>query len=138
MEFLNDVWTGLRPYAVEAAVTIGAGVITIVAAWIAQRAASALKAIKNEKQAISLYRTIGNVLTSIVATRLAGEGASILKGVPASIVNDAITLVKAQNPESVSGLSQTDAMLKTKVIAKLPEVQASVAEAAAKVQSVAS
>ncbi|MGA0533564.1 hypothetical protein [Hansschlegelia sp. KR7-227] len=118
--------------------TVLGGAFTILAAVVAQRAASALKAIKDEKRASSLYRTIINVATMLVTTRLAqGGDSAVLTGVPAGIVNDVVDLVKRQNPESVKALGQTDAMLKTKVIAKLPEVQASVAEAAAKVQSAA-
>ncbi|QZO02082.1 hypothetical protein [Chenggangzhangella methanolivorans] len=63
--------------------------------------------------------------------------AGVLKGVDSGIIADALAKVKEQNPEAVKGLKQDDDKLRTKIIAKLPEVQASVAESAAKVQQAA-
>lgn len=135
MEFLNDVWAGLRPYAVEAAVTIGASAIGLVAAWLAARAGAAFKAIKDDKLALSLYRTIDNVLKAILARRvLAGApiGGAAATG---EILREALDGTKENNPRSVNGLAQSDAALVEKITAKLPEAKAAVVTASAVVDA---
>lgn len=130
--FLNDLWAEARPQVITGIVGLVGVLITLLSAWVAARAASALKAIRDDKRAMSLYRTIDNVLTALIKTKLE-QKADVLRGVPAGVVTDAVAMVKAQNPESVAALNQNDTMLKTKVIAKLPAVQSAVAEASAKV-----
>lgn len=130
MEFLNDVWAGLRPYAVEAAVTIGGSLIAIVAAWLAARAGAAFKAIKDDKLALSLYRTIDNVLKAILARRVLA-GAPIGAAATGEILRQALDGTKESNPRSVTGLAQSDAALVEKITAKLPEAKAAVVTASA-------
>lgn len=130
MDFLNDVWAGLRPYAVEAAVTIGASAIGLVAAWLAARAGAAFKAIKDDKLALSLYRTIDNVLKAILARRVLA-GAPIGAAATGEILREAVDGTKENNPRSVAGLAQSDAALVEKITAKLPEAKAAVVAAAA-------
>ncbi|GBD48115.1 hypothetical protein [Methylopila sp. Yamaguchi] len=126
MEFLNDVWAGLRPYAVEAAVTIGAALL----AYAGAKALETLKAIKDEKLALSLYRTIENLLKAALARR-ALAGSAIGPEVTGQILKEVLEGTKAVNPKSVTGLKQSDAALVDKITARLPEAKAAVVTAAA-------
>ncbi|MFC3695526.1 hypothetical protein ACFOWB_25150 [Chenggangzhangella methanolivorans] len=135
--FLNEVWAEFRPQAVTGVASILGFALMIIVGWLSLKAAAAVDAVKQDKRAASLYRTILNVLTMIVTVKSAQGVPGVLKGVDSGIIADALAKVKEQNPEAVKGLKQDDDKLRTKIIAKLPEVQASVAESAAKVQQAA-
>lgn len=82
-------------------------------------------------------RTIDTTLKSILATKIAtGQGAQALAGVPGGVVADAIPIIRRDNPAGVAAHARTDEQLRTKIIAKLPDAQGVVAEAAAKVAHV--
>ena len=130
--FLNEVWDATRPALLTAITTLA----PILATYLTAKLVAFLKVQKDGELAASLYRTIDNVLGSLLKAA-AMRDPSVLKGVPAGLVNDAVELIRKQNPKSVEGLSQTTEMLKTKVVAKLGPAQAAVAEAAAKVEQAA-
>ncbi len=134
--FIGDLWAEMRPQAITAIAGIGLGLLSILGAWVAARAASALKAIKEEKLALSLYRTMETGLKVIFARKLdAGLlPAAIVQG---TVVSEALEFTKANNPESVAGLKQSDGALIDKIVARIPEAKAAVVEAAAKAQSTA-
>lgn len=127
--FLNDIWDAVRP----ALLTLITGLAPVLATIVATKVISALKVSKDSELAITLYRTIDNTLKALITTKLRA-GAVVLTGIPGGLVSEAIAIVKRDNAAAVDGLGQTDEKLTTKIIAKLPEAQASVAEATAKVQ----
>ncbi|WP_164919711.1 hypothetical protein [Hansschlegelia zhihuaiae] len=138
--FLNDVWEAVRP----GFLLFIAGLVPVLATWLTAKIVEALKVQKDGELAQSLYRTIDNTLRALVTT-LAARGGK-LDGLPAGLINDAIEIVKRDNPKAVSTLGQTDDQLRTKIIAKLPGVQNDVVttnssiagtEGAAKVERVA-
>lgn len=125
--FWDEVWAASRPQIVAAAASIVGLVLSILIGWLSLKAAATLKAVKDEKRALSLYRTIVNVLTMLIKTKVAQGQTAVLSGVPAGIVNDAMAIVRSQNAEAIEALGQTDEQLRTKVVAKLDEVQKQVA-----------
>lgn len=114
---MNDVWEAVRP----GLLLFIAGLVPVLATWLTAKIVEALKVQKDGELAQSLYRTIDNTLRALVTT-LAARGGK-LEGLPAGLINDAIEIVKRDNPKAVAALKQSDDTLRTKIIAKLPGVQ---------------
>ncbi|GLK77279.1 hypothetical protein GCM10008171_25330 [Methylopila jiangsuensis] len=124
MDLLIEIWAGLRPHVVEAAVAVGAALLTLVAA----RALEALNAARDRDLALSLYRTLENGLKAIIARRALGGGAVEAKEA-ADIVAETVDFAKANNARAVRKLKQTDAALREKAMARLPEARAAILSA---------
>lgn len=127
MQFLSDIWAEIRPQAVLAVVTIVGALLSFAVA----KALETLKTIKDEKLALSVYRTITNLLKAAVARR-AINGAPLGPETTGAIVKEVIDGTKSVNAKAVKGLKQSDAALYDKVLARLPEAKAEVTVATAK------
>ncbi|MFD1330499.1 hypothetical protein ACFQ4O_00610 [Methylopila musalis] len=121
MDLLNDIWRGLRPHFIESVVVFGAAMF----AFLAARALEALNAARDRDLALSLYRTIENGLKAIIARR-ALEGAPVGAEDAAAIVRETVDFAKANNVRAVRKLKQTDAALREKALARLPEARAAI------------
>lgn len=116
---LNAVW--------DTSLTVLVAMLPFVVAYLAPKAAALLKINTETELYQSLYRTIENVLRAL----LVANGGSAARLPVDMIVEQAVDLVKANNPKAVSQLGQTADDLRTKVLAKLPDAQVKVAEGAA-------
>lgn len=128
MDFFHEVWAGVRPLALEASVTIVGALITILGSWLALRAAAAFEAVKDRELALSLYRTLENGLKAIIARR-ALEGGAVEAKEAAEIVSETVDFAKANNARAVRKLKQSDAALREKAMARLPEARAAILSA---------
>lgn len=124
MDLLIEIWNGLRPHVVEAAVAVGAALMTLVAA----KALEALNAARDRDLALSLYRTLENGLKAIIARR-ALEGGAVEAREAAEIVAETVDFAKANNARAVRKLKQSDAALREKAMARLPEARAAILSA---------
>ncbi len=121
--FLDEMWAEVRP----ALLTLIAGLVPILATWLTAELVKRLKVAKDSDLALSLGRTIDTTLKALLA-RLGSQAA----GTPtAQLVDNAMQIIKRDNPKAVAVHAPTDDQLATKIIAQVPEAKAAVVEAAA-------
>ena len=125
---LTSIWAAIGDQVIAALVSL----ISILLAVALYRVQAWAKAKYDAETYASLYRTIEYVLKALLATR--GTG-SLAATAASPLIHEAIDMVRQLNPKAVAAAKQDDEALKTKVIAKLPEAQATVAEAVAKARA---
>jgi len=127
-DVLSVIWAAVGDQVIAALTTT----ISILLAVALYRVQAWAKAKYDAETYASLYRTIDYVLKALLAKR--GTG-SLSAAAVSPLIDEAIDMVRQLNPKAVASAKQDDEALKTKVVAKLPEAQALVAESVAKVRA---
>ena len=129
-KIIADLWAAVGP---QVAAFIGS-VAGLIAAWALLQLRAKLKVDTDTGLAGSLYRTIENGLGAALARQLT-SGRLSATTIPATVVDETLDYVKANNAKAIAKLKQSDAALVDKIVARLPDAKAKVVEAAAKVRS---